>query len=117
MEYCEAGDLSQLLRKNRVIPETDAQILLHQLSSALKILWDNNLIHRDLKPQNLLLQQYQTQQNTFSFALKIADFGFARYVEPSDLAETLCGSPLYMVNIFILLWNNFDYIGTGNIKI
>ena len=93
MEYCEAGDLSQYLRKNRVLKESEAQNLLHQLSSALKVLWDNNLIHRDLKPQNLLLQQNETAD----LVLKIADFGFARYVEPSDLAETLCGSPLYMV--------------------
>lgn len=93
MEYCEAGDLSQYLRKNRALKESEAQNLLHQLSSALKVLWDNNLIHRDLKPQNLLLQQNETN----GLILKIADFGFARYVEPSDLAETLCGSPLYMV--------------------
>ena len=97
MEYCEAGDLSQYLRKNRIIKEAEAQGLLHQLSSALKVLWDNNLIHRDLKPQNLLLQQSHSIETT-DFILKIADFGFARYVEPSDLAETLCGSPLYMVN-------------------
>ena len=95
MEYCEAGDLSQHLRKNRVIKEVEAQNLLQQLTSALKILWENNLIHRDLKPQNLLLQNDPVK----GLVLKIADFGFARYVEPTDLAETLCGSPLYMVKI------------------
>ena len=92
-EYCEAGDLSQHLRKNRVIKEAEAQGLLQQLTSALKVLWENNLIHRDLKPQNLLLQNDPNN----GLVLKIADFGFARYVEPTDLAETLCGSPLYMV--------------------
>lgn len=97
MEYCEAGDLSQYLRKTRTIKEFEAQNLLHQLSSALRVLWDNNLIHRDLKPQNLLLQQNELING--GLVLKIADFGFARYVEPSDLAETLCGSPLYMVHI------------------
>jgi serine/threonine protein kinase len=30
------------------------------------------------------------------FALKIADFGFARHLQSASLAETLCGSPLYM---------------------
>lgn len=93
MEYCHAGDLFQHLRRNRIIKEPEAQNLLQQLTSALKVLWDNNLIHRDLKPQNLLLQQDSDSQ----LILKIADFGFARYVEPTDLAETLCGSPLYMV--------------------
>lgn len=93
MEYCEAGDLAQHLRKNRVIKEVEAQSLLQQLTCALKVLWENNLIHRDLKPQNLLLQN----DPNHGLVLKIADFGFARYVDPTDLAETLCGSPLYMV--------------------
>jgi serine/threonine protein kinase len=32
--------------------------------------------------------------------VKIADFGLARLMMPSDLAQTLCGSPLYMVSLF-----------------
>jgi hypothetical protein len=36
------------------------------------------------------------------FILKIADFGFARHLGGVDLAETMCGSPLYMVSIYIL---------------
>lgn len=103
MEYCEAGDLSQYLRKQQVMRESEAQSLLQQLTSALKMLWENNLIHRDLKPQNLLLQQDTNGQ----LILKIADFGFARYVEPSDLAETLCGSPLYMAPE-ILRYEKYD---------
>lgn len=48
-------------------------------------------LQRDLKPQNLLLSD-----NTPQAVLKIADFGFARNLEPQNLAETMCGSPLYM---------------------
>jgi serine/threonine-protein kinase ULK2 len=96
MEYCEAGDLSQYLRQHYILKESEARNLLRQLASALKILWNNNLIHRDLKPQNLLLQSCKDGSE---LVLKIADFGFARYMEPTDLAETLCGSPLYMVKL------------------
>lgn len=103
MEYCEGGDLSQYLRKKLILKESEAQSLLQQLTSALKVLWDNNLIHRDLKPQNLLLQ-HDTDGKVI---LKIADFGFARYVEPTDLAETLCGSPLYMAPE-ILRYEKYD---------
>jgi len=46
---------------------------------------------RDLKPQNLLLSDGSSAP-----LLKIADFGFARSLAPQGLAETLCGSPLYM---------------------
>ena len=48
-------------------------------------------LQRDLKPQNLLLSD-----TTPGAVLKIADFGFARNLQPQGLAETLCGSPLYM---------------------
>jgi serine/threonine-protein kinase ULK/ATG1 len=92
MEYCDGGDLSQYLRKYRVLPEAQAFNFAQQLSNALKVLWEKNLIHRDIKPQNLLLSN-----NNGNFVLKLADFGFARIVRPLDLAETLCGSPLYMV--------------------
>ena len=49
-------------------------------------------MHRDLKPQNLLLSGALGAGGV----LKIADFGFARDVQEAGLAETLCGSPLYM---------------------
>ena len=48
-------------------------------------------VQRDLKPQNLLLSD-----NTPQAVLKIADFGFARHLQQQELADTLCGSPLYM---------------------
>ncbi|MCL7050877.1 hypothetical protein MKW94_015848 [Papaver nudicaule] len=64
---------------------------MQQLAAGLKILREHNVIHRDLKPQNLLLTT-----NDDRAVLKIADFGFARSLQPGGLAETLCGSPLYM---------------------
>lgn len=92
LEYCEGGDLSKFIqRRHGRIPEATAKHFMLQLASGLKILRDNNLIHRDLKPQNLLLST-----NADNSVLKIADFGFARSLQPRNLAETLCGSPLYM---------------------
>jgi serine/threonine protein kinase len=60
--------------------------------AGLKFLRDHAIIHRDLKPQNLLLDADRADA-----VLKIADFGFARYIHQESLAATLCGSPLYMV--------------------
>ncbi|KAJ8533934.1 hypothetical protein K7X08_007258 [Anisodus acutangulus] len=92
LEYCRGGDLSMYIqRRQGRIPEATAKHFMQQLASGLKILRENNLIHRDLKPQNLLLSA--TDDNS---TLKIADFGFARSLQPRVLAETLCGSPLYM---------------------
>ncbi|KAJ6742218.1 SERINE/THREONINE-PROTEIN KINASE UNC-51-RELATED [Salix viminalis] len=91
LEYCKGGDLSMYIQRHGKVPEAIAKHFMQQLAAGLQILRDNNLIHRDLKPQNLLLSMSDNNE-----VLKIADFGFARSLQPSDLAETMCGSPLYM---------------------
>ena len=63
------------------------------------MLHSKNVMHRDLKPQNLLLSEDSLQAT-----LKIADFGFAREIEEASMAETMCGTPLYMVSpVFVFL--------------
>lgn len=91
LEFCKGGDLSMYITRQGSVPEATAKHFMQQLAAGLQILRDNNLIHRDLKPQNLLLST-----NDENAVLKIADFGFARSLQPRGLAETLCGSPLYM---------------------
>ncbi|KAG0467649.1 hypothetical protein HPP92_019229 [Vanilla planifolia] len=91
LEYCRGGDLSLYIQRHGRVSEVTAKHFMQQLANGLKVLRENNLIHRDLKPQNLLLS---TTDETS--VLKIADFGFARSLQPLGLAETLCGSPLYM---------------------
>ena len=102
---------------------------LKQLASALEFLRDRNFIHRDIKPQNLLLDPSplyyaKAKPETIPYAaheqsliplagveslpsLKIADFGFARSLPSTSLAETLCGSPLYMAPE-ILRYEKYD---------
>jgi serine/threonine-protein kinase ULK/ATG1 len=75
----------------KALPEDVVHHFLKELAKGIKCLYDNNLIHRDLKPQNLLLTE-----DSPTAVLKIADFGFARHLAEASMAETLCGSPLYM---------------------
>ncbi|KAJ7522008.1 hypothetical protein O6H91_19G078500 [Diphasiastrum complanatum] len=91
LEYCAGGDLATYIQQRGKVSEEVAKHFMRQLGSGLQALRANNLIHRDLKPQNLLLST-----NNESAVLKIADFGFARSLQPQGMAETLCGSPLYM---------------------
>ncbi len=91
LEYCPGGDLMQIIRTRGAQSEAQTRTYLVQLAHGLHCLRQRNLIHRDLKPQNLLLSAAGPHG-----VLKIGDFGFARYMEQQDLAETLCGSPLYM---------------------
>jgi serine/threonine-protein kinase ULK2 len=88
LEYCAGGDLSNKIKKG-CLSEEQAKYYMQQLISALKYLKTKNLVHRDLKPQNILLSaDYKT--------IKLTDFNFARELFENELAQTLCGSPLYM---------------------
>lgn len=63
------------------------------------------MIHRDIKPANLLL----TTPHLASATVKIADFGFARCVRPQSLADTVCGTPLYMVSLLRMPARMFSF--------
>ena len=91
LEFLEGGDLQKYIRSQGTLGEALAQRWIGHLAAGLECLWSRQLVHRDLKPQNLLLTEASP-----SGILKIGDFGFARQLGPSKLAETLCGSPLYM---------------------
>ncbi|KAK9279633.1 hypothetical protein L1049_013312 [Liquidambar formosana] len=91
LEYCDGGDLARYVHRDGKVSEAVARHFMRQLAAGLQVLNEKNLIHRDLKPQNLLLSTKETTP-----LLKIGDFGFARSLKPQGLADTLCGSPLYM---------------------
>ncbi|KAI8088949.1 kinase-like domain-containing protein [Halteromyces radiatus] len=110
MDFCTMGDLSQYIKRIRSskttrgplggLPEITVRHFLKQLSSALRFLRSQNLVHRDIKPQNLLLVSPHEDSNEDITnelpILQVADFGFARFLPNASLADTLCGSPLYM---------------------
>ncbi|KAL3148333.1 hypothetical protein ABBQ38_013792 [Trebouxia sp. C0009 RCD-2024] len=91
MEFCAGGDLAGYIHRCKRVPEVTACAVMRQLGAGLQELWSRHMVHRDLKPQNLLLSDHTPQA-----VLKIADFGFARHLQQHQLADTLCGSPLYM---------------------
>lgn len=91
LEYCGGGDLAAYIHRYGRVSESIARHFMRQLASGLQVLQEKNLIHRDLKPQNLLLATTSATP-----LMKIGDFGFARSLTPLQLADTLCGSPYYM---------------------
>ncbi|QCE02473.1 unc51-like kinase [Vigna unguiculata] len=91
LEYCAGGDLAAYIQRHGKVSETVARHFMRQLAAGLQVLQEKNLIHRDLKPPNLLLASTAATP-----IMKIGDFGFARSLTPQSLADTLCGSPYYM---------------------
>jgi serine/threonine protein kinase len=87
MEFCDSGDLRNILRSP--IKEIFVQFYFSQLANGLKYLDTRNIIHRDIKPRNILLTKNRR-------ILKIADFGFAKKTNGNSLYDTICGSPMYM---------------------
>ncbi|XP_072949390.1 serine/threonine-protein kinase unc-51 isoform X2 [Epargyreus clarus] len=99
MEYCNGGDLADYLQANRLLSEGTIRTFLRQLAEAMRAIHAKGIVHRDLKPQNILLTHNVTPPRTphpSEITLKIADFGFARFLEEGNMAVTLCGSPMYM---------------------
>jgi serine/threonine protein kinase len=87
MEYCSGGTLLQLLERTKHIDELYAAWIAIQLADALVYLHGRNICHRDLKLENVLLDN--------CFNTKIGDLGFSTVQRPDCLLTTPCGSFVY----------------------
>lgn len=99
MEYCNGGDLSEFLQAAGTLTEDTIRHFARQLAAAIQALKAKGIVHRDLKPQNILLcceKKEVKRTDPEKLQLKIADFGFARFLQDGVMAATLCGSPMYM---------------------
>jgi serine/threonine protein kinase len=85
-EYIIGGELFSQLRKVGRFSNDTARFYASEIVLALEYLHERNIVYRDLKPENLLIDK--------EGHLKITDFGFAKYVE--DRTWTLCGTPEYL---------------------
>ncbi|KAH9756114.1 serine/threonine-protein kinase TIO [Citrus sinensis] len=93
------GELFEILEDDKCLPEEQVQSIAKQLVRALHYLHSNRIIHRDMKPQNILIGA--------GSVVKLCDFGFARAMSANTVVlrsikgldgfETiLIGTPLYM---------------------
>eukprot|EP00066_Takifugu_rubripes_P024252 XP_011613518.1 PREDICTED: serine/threonine-protein kinase ULK1 isoform X1 [Takifugu rubripes] len=97
MEYCNGGDLAEYLHTKGTLSEDTIRIFLQQIAQAMEVLRIKGILHRDLKPQNILLcHPVGRRSSPINTCIKIADFGFARHLQTNTMAATMCGSPMYM---------------------
>ena len=87
IDYFPKGDFAKFLN-GKSLKEKYAKKYMRQLVDGLKYLYNKQILHRDLKPQNILVSEEGN--------LVITDFGFARYTDNEHMLNTLCGSPMYM---------------------
>lgn len=90
MEYVKGGDLFDDIALSTKYTERDASSMINNLVHALKYLHNLRIVHRDVKPENLLVIDHSDG----SKSLKLGDFGLATYCE--DQLFTVCGTPTYV---------------------
>lgn len=79
--------------------------------AGLQVLHRHHVVHRDLKPQNILLSSPRSSDAI----LKISDFGLARFLGPGEYADTSCGSCLYMAPEVMLFQKYNDKVDMWSI--
>lgn len=95
MDYCPGGDMEDLLVLKNRIEEEDAKLYIAEIILALEALHNNNIIFRDLKPGNVVI-------DSEGHAL-LTDFGISiQAYESEGLRNSYCGTPCYMAPEIIL---------------
>uniref|UniRef100_A0A3Q1F0S5 non-specific serine/threonine protein kinase n=1 Tax=Acanthochromis polyacanthus TaxID=80966 RepID=A0A3Q1F0S5_9TELE len=87
MEYASGGEVFDYLVSHGRMKEVEARAKFRQIVSAVHYCHTKNIVHRDLKAENLLLDADAN--------IKIADFGFSNEFTLGNKLDTFCGSPPY----------------------
>ena len=90
MEYVEGKTLKSLIKKRGALTLPEVIDIMQQLTSAISCAHDSNIIHRDIKPQNVLIKE--------DGIVKITDFGIAMALNSNELTQTnsVMGSVHYL---------------------
>lgn len=95
LEYCPGGELFNLLQKKKRFSEDQARFYSAQMVLALEHLHAKDIIYRDLKPENVLIDKVGY--------IRITDFGLSRMdVKDPNEAKSICGTPEYLAPEIIM---------------
>ena len=112
-DYCNGFDLSVLLKLRKRLSQFEISLVLRQLVKGLVDIWKLNIIHRDMKLANILLNfpdspEVETMSKNdkraflmtadltkINFQAMISDFGLSTILDNSQSQLSICGTPLY----------------------
>jgi len=94
MDLCTGGDLHEYIttRPCGRLSEKDAAAVTKSMLEALAFCHGRGVVHRDVKPENVLLEK----QGTVQTGVKVSDFGVSAWYKPGQLLTEIVGTPYYM---------------------
>jgi len=88
------GELFQHLKKERRFPEERVKFYGAQIALGLGHLHSKKIIYRDMKPENVLMDE--------DGYISLTDFGMAKVIKPDVMANSFCGTPEYLAPEIII---------------
>lgn len=101
MDYCQGGSLYEHIVSGQQIREPQAALVFRQIVNAIMFIHQHGVVHRDLKPQNILITKFPQ--------IKVSDFGLCGFLNEDKKMKTFCGSPCYSAPECL---NHIQYDGT-----
>ena len=90
-KFLVIAEPESMTRFNLYVYFSEAASVMKDIGSAVKYLHDNNIAHRDVKPENLLYSSKEPNA-----VLKLTDFGFAKLTTKDNSLNTPCYTPYYV---------------------
>ncbi|XP_046294284.1 serine/threonine-protein kinase 33 isoform X3 [Marmota monax] len=109
MELCEDGELKAVLDRKGHFSENETRWIIQSLASAIAYLHTKDIVHRDLKLENILVKSsFVDANNEMNLNIKVTDFGLAvkKHGRAEAMMQATCGTPIYMAPEVI---NAHDY--------
>src|SRR5699024_12430571 len=96
MEYVDGMTLKEYVQQHGPIDVSEAIDIMKQITSAIAHAHENNIVHRDIKPQNIMIDTYGN--------VKVTDFGIAVALSATSLTQTnsILGSVHYLSSVLAI---------------